>query len=113
MAADPSQRATEVEIEVVTQALVGIEMKLPGAGGLRGKVTIAPGQAREFAQAAITALDAHRGNDLAMLIAGLERLVDGSWISDPNTGSVTKREYASFLLASLRAARASTPEPSE
>lgn len=43
-------------IERVARRLMDVEMRLPGAGGLRGSLTLAPAQAREFARAAIEAV---------------------------------------------------------
>jgi hypothetical protein len=43
-------------VEKVALALTGIEFQLPGAGGLRGRLHLAPAQAQELARAAIEAM---------------------------------------------------------
>ena len=44
------------KIEEVTAALTAVKFEMPGAGGLRGQLHLAPAQARDMARAAIEAM---------------------------------------------------------
>lgn len=55
--------------DIVADALTKVEFHLPGAGGLRGRLTVAPGQARALADVALAALADPKAQRQALLLA--------------------------------------------
>lgn len=61
-------------VEKVAEALRQIPFKMPGAGGLRGTLHLAPAQAREFAETAIAAMrEPTEAQEVAFVNATLNR----------------------------------------
>lgn len=88
-------------VDRVASALCAIPLDLPGAGGLRGTLHLAPAQARTFARAAIEALSAPPRDVLDHMARAVDDSIDATTSSESDRAQWEAHAVAAAVLEAL------------